>query len=316
MWLVSGHPGSDHRRGLIYGLAAYLLWGIFPLYYPLLEPAGPVEIVANRIVWSLVVVVFLLAFRRRWAWIRPLLRDRRQLLLLGGAAIVIAVNWGTYVYGVNSDQVVETSLGYFINPLVSILFGVVLFKERLRRWQWFAAGLGAVAVLVLTIDYGRLPWIALILAFSFGTYGLLKKTIGMGTIESLSVETALLFLPAMGFLVFLNVQGTSALQEQGALSAALLTTTGLVTAIPLLFFGAAATRIPLTWIGLLQYTAPVLQFLIGVTIYHEPMPASRLIGFSLVWAALAILAVDSVAAVRRGRQVEREETGIDAAEAH
>jgi len=306
----------DHRRGLIYGLAAYLLWGIFPLYYPLLEPAGPVEIVANRIVWSLVVVVVLLALRRRWGWIRPLLRDRRRMLLLTAAAIVIAVNWGTYVYGVNSDQVVETSLGYFINPLVSILFGVVLFKERLRRWQWFAVALGAVAVLVLAIDYGRLPWIALILAFSFGTYGLLKKTIGMGALESLSVETALLFLPALLFLTFLNLQGTSALQEEGAASAALLATTGLVTAVPLLFFGAAATRIPLSWIGLLQYTAPVLQFLIGVTIYNEPMPASRLIGFSLVWVALAILALDSVARVHRGRQVDREETGVDAAEAH
>ena len=307
---------SEQRRGLLFGATAYLAWGLFPLYFPLLEPAGPLEILANRIVWSLAVVGTLLTMRRRWAWVGPLLRNRRQLLLLGGAAIAIALNWGTYIYGVNSDQVVETSLGYFITPLVSITFGVFLLNEHLRTWQWIAVALGAVAVVVLTIGYGRLPWLAFILAISFGTYGLIKKTTGLGSLESLSVETGLLFFPAIGFLIYLNVQGTSALQQEGPGKAALLATTGLVTAIPLLLFGAAAIRIPLTWIGLLQYFAPVLQFLIGVAIYNEPMPASRLIGFSLVWAALAILAVDSIAAVRRGRQIDREGTGIDAPEAH
>jgi chloramphenicol-sensitive protein RarD len=307
---------SEQRRGLLFGAAAYLAWGLFPLYFPLLEPAGPLEILANRIVWSLVVVGILLTFRRRWAWVGPLLRNRRQLLLLSGAAVAIALNWGTYIYGVNSDQVVETSLGYFITPLVSITFGVLLLNEHLRRWQWLAVALGAVAVVVLTIGYGRLPWLAFILAISFGTYGLIKKTTGLGSLESLSVETALLFLPAIAFLIYLNVQGTSTLQQEGPGKAALLATTGLVTAIPLLLFGAAAIRIPLTWIGLLQYSAPVLQFLIGVVIYNEPMPASRLIGFSLVWTALAILAIDSIAAVRRGKQLAREETGIDAPEAH
>ncbi len=307
---------SEQRRGLLFGAAAYLAWGLFPLYFPLLEPAGPLEILANRIVWSLVVVALLLAFRRRWAWVKPLLRNRHQLLLLAAAALAITFNWGTYIYGVNSDQVVETSLGYFINPLVSIMFGVVLLHERLRRLQWFAVGIAAVAVLVLAIDYGRLPWIALILAFSFGTYGLLKKTIDMGALESLSVETTLLFLPAMGFLVYLNIDGSSALQEEGMRHATLLATTGLVTAIPLLFFGAAATRIPLSWIGLLQYSAPVIQFLIGVVVYDESMPASRWIGFSLVWCALVILAIDGVAAVRRGRAINRDESGVAAAEAH
>jgi len=307
---------SEQRRGLLFGAAAYLAWGLFPLYFPLLEPAGPLEILANRIVWSLVVVALLLALRRRWAWVKPLLRNRRQLLLLAAAAVAITFNWGTYIYGVNSDQVVETSLGYFINPLVSIMFGVVLLHERLRRLQWFAVAIAAVAVLVLAIDYGRLPWIALILAFSFGTYGLLKKTIDMGALESLSVETTLLFLPAMGFLVYLNIDGTSTLQQEGMGQAALLATTGLVTAIPLLFFGAAATRIPLSWIGLLQYSAPVIQFLIGVVVYNESMPASRWIGFSLVWVALVVLGIDGVAAVRRGRSVHRGESGVAAAEAH
>jgi chloramphenicol-sensitive protein RarD len=307
---------SDERRGLLYGAAAYLLWGIFPLYFPLLEPAGPLEILANRIVWSLVVVALLLAVRRQWAWLRPLTRDRRRLLLLSGAAVAIALNWGTYIYGVNSNQVVETSLGYFINPLVSVMFGVILLNERLRRMQWSAVALGAFAVLVLAIDYGRLPWIALILAFSFGTYGLLKKTTDMGSLESLTVETGLLFLPALVFLVYLNIQGSSALQQEGAAQAALLTTTGLVTAVPLLLFGAAATRLPLTWIGLLQYSAPVLQFLIGVLVFNETMTTSRWIGFSLVWGALVLLTIDSLRAAHRNRTIDREVSGADAAEAH
>lgn len=300
------HPpdaSDDRRRGLLYGGAAYLIWGIFPLYFPLLEPASPLEILANRIVWSLVVVVVILALTRSWSWIPPLLHDRRRLALLGAAAAVIAVNWGVYIYGVNSEQVVQTSLGYFINPLVSILFAVVLLHERLRTWQWVAVGLGAAAVVVLTVDYGGLPWIALVLAFSFGTYGLVKKTLGMGAVQSLAGETALLFLPALGVLVLLQAQADGTMTSDGPGHTALLVSTGIVTAIPLLFFGAAAIRIPLSWLGLLQYSAPVLQFLIGVVVYDEPMPPSRWIGFGLVWAALLLITVESLTAGRRGGRV-------------
>jgi len=300
------HPpdaSDDRRRGLLYGGAAYLIWGIFPLYFPLLEPASPLEILANRIVWSLVVVVVILALTRSWSWIPPLLHDRRRLALLGAAAAVIAVNWGVYIYGVNSEQVVQTSLGYFINPLVSILFAVVLLHERLRTWQWVAVGLGGAAVVVLTVDYGGLPWIALVLAFSFGTYGLVKKTLGMGAVQSLAGETALLFLPALGVLVLLQAQGDGTMTSDGPGHTALLVSTGIVTAIPLLFFGAAAIRIPLSWLGLLQYSAPVLQFLIGVVVYDEPMPPSRWIGFGLVWAALLLITVESLTAGRRGGRV-------------
>jgi len=300
------HPpdaSDDRRRGLLYGGAAYLIWGIFPLYFPLLEPASPLEILANRIVWSLVVVVVILALTRSWSWIPPLLHDRRRLALLGAAAAVIAVNWGVYIYGVNSEQVVQTSLGYFINPLVSILFAVVLLHERLRTWQWVAVGLGGAAVVVLTVDYGGLPWIALVLAFSFGTYGLVKKTLGMGAVQSLAGETALLFLPALGVLVLLQAQADGTMTSDGPGHTALLVSTGIVTAIPLLFFGAAAIRIPLSWLGLLQYSAPVLQFLIGVVVYDEPMPPSRWIGFGLVWAALLLITVESLTAGRRGGRV-------------
>lgn len=307
---------STRRQGLLYGLGAYLLWGVFPLYFPLLEPTTPLEILAHRIVWSLLVLLVVLSVMGKWSWIRPLLADRRRLALLCGAAVTIALNWGVYIYGVNSDQVVQTSLGYFINPLVSVLFGVALLGERLRRWQWGAVALGAVAVVVLTIDYGGLPWIALTLAISFGTYGLIKKTLDMGAVESLSAETAILTPFAATYLVVLLVGGDSAMQTEGASMFALLASLGVVTAVPLLMFGAAATRIPLTWIGLLQYTAPVLQFLIGVVIYDEPMPASRWIGFALVWSALVILAVESVTAVRRGRRAVDLEMEEQAQEAH
>jgi chloramphenicol-sensitive protein RarD len=292
---------SERRRGLIYGLSAYLLWGLFPLYFPLLDPTPPIEILAHRIVWSLLVLVVVLLVARRWSWIKPLLHDRRRMLLLPAAAVTIALNWGVYIYGVNSEQVVQTSLGYFINPLVSVLFGVVLLKERLRPPQWAAVGLGAFAVVVLTIDYGGLPLIALTLAVSFGTYGLIKKTLDMGAVESLSAETAILAPVAFIYLAFLASTDSSAFVTEGPQMAVLLASLGVITVVPLLFFGASATRIPLTWIGLLQYTAPVLQFLIGVYVYNEPMPASRWIGFALVWSALVILAIDSLIAVRRGR---------------
>ena len=307
---------SERRRGLIYALSAYLLWGVFPLYFPLLEPTTPVEILAHRIVWSLVVLLIVLAVTRRWSWIRPLVHDRRQMLLLAAASVTIAMNWGVYIYGVNSEQVVQTSLGYFINPLVSVVFGVLLLKERLRVAQWTAVGLGALAVVVLTVDYGGLPWIALVLAFSFGTYGLLKKTLDMGAVESLSTETAILAPAAAAYLLFLLATGNSAMATEGPGMATLLASLGVITVVPLLFFGASATRLPLTWIGLLQYSAPVLQFLIGVFVYDEPMPASRWVGFGLVWSALVILTVDSLLAVRRGRTPVDLEVDGAAQEAH
>ena len=279
------------------GAAAYLLWGLFPLYWPLLEPAGAVEILAHRVVWSLVVVAAVLVVQRRWRWIGAL--GRRRVALLVAAALFIAVNWATYIYGVNTGQVVETSLGYFVNPLVTVGLGVLVLHERLRATQWAAVGIAGVAVVVLTLDYGRPPWIALVLAVSFGLYGLLKKQVGIGAVDSLAVETAVLFAPALAYLVLLAGRGSGTFGAAGSGHALLLVSTGMVTAVPLLFFGAAATRVPLTVIGLLQYLAPVMQFLIGVLLYREPMPASRVAGFALVWLALVLLTADGVAASRR-----------------
>jgi chloramphenicol-sensitive protein RarD len=288
----------------MYGLAAYFLWGLFPLYWPLLEPASPVELVAHRFVWSLLVVVAILALTRNWGWLRPFLHDRASQWRLSLAAALISVNWGLYIYGVNSGHVVETSLGYFINPLVTILIGVAVLRERLRRVQWLAVGLGAVAVLVLAVDYGRPPWIAIGLAFSFAIYGLLKNQIGprVGAVASLTVESAVMFVPALAFLLLLELHGDGNFRHQGLGHAALLASAGVATAVPLLFFASAASRVPLTVLGLLQYVAPVLQFLTGVVFYNEPMPASRLAGFALVWGALALLTADSLRQRRNARR--------------
>ena len=303
---------DDVRRGTAYGAAAYLLWGLFPLYWPLLEPAGAVEILAHRIVWSLLVVLVIVSVQRKWADVRILTADPRALVVLTVAALLLAGNWCTYIYGVNSEQVVETSLGYFITPIVSVLLGVVLLGERMRPAQWLALSIGSVAVIVLAIDYGRPPLIALTLALSFGVYGLLKKRVGdrVGAVQSLTVETLVLFLPALAWLLWLTTQGQGHFGVEGIDQALLLASSGVVTAIPLLFFAAAARRVPLTVIGLLQYLAPVLQFLTGVVLYDEPMPASRLAGFVLVWAALAVLTADLIVTLRRTRPAVAEEVAL------
>jgi chloramphenicol-sensitive protein RarD len=287
------------RRGALYGAGAYLLWGLFPLYWPLLAPATALEVLAHRILWSLVVVLLLLALTRRAARLRRLARDPRRLLRLALAAVAVAINWGTYIYGVSSGQVVETSLGYFINPIVTVLLGVLVLGERLRPAQWTALGAAFAAVVVLTVENGSPPWIALVLAFSFGTYGLLKKTSGVGAVEGLAVETAVLLPVAAAYVAVLGVTGAGTFGTAGAGHAALLALSGLVTAVPLLLFAGAASRVPLTTLGLVQYLAPTIQFLLGITLFDEPLPAVRLLGFVLVWCGLALFSADLVRHHRR-----------------
>ena len=274
---------QEGRVGVLSGLSAYLLWGVFPLYFRLLEPAGGVEIVAHRIVWSVVFVALLLTVLRRWSHVPPAIADRRTLLVLSGAAVLIAVNWLVYVLAVNSGHVVEASLGYFINPLVSVLLGVVFFAERLRPLQWVAVGIATLAVAVLTVDFGRPPWIALVLAASFGLYGLMKKLVRVEAAPGLFVETVVLLLPATAFLVVLQARGEGTVGSEGAGHALLLLSTGVATAIPLLLFAAATRRIPLSTVGLLQYVTPLMQLALGVFVFHEPMPPARLVGFVIVW---------------------------------
>jgi chloramphenicol-sensitive protein RarD len=288
---------GEARRGTSYGVAAYAMWGLFPLFWPLLEPASPLEVLAHRVLWSLVVVAVLLQLTRGLDAVRAV--GRGQLGRLTAAAILLAANWGVYIYGVNSGQVVETSLGYFINPLVSVALGVLVLGERLRPLQRVAVGVAAVAVVVLTVDNGRPPWIALILAFSFGFYGLLKKQAGVGAVASLAVETAVLAPVAAGYVLFLVLQDTATFGSEGLGHALLLASAGIVTAVPLLAFGAAATRVPLTTLGVLQYIAPTLQLMVGVLLRHEPFAGVRLAGFALVWLALAVFTFDLVHERRR-----------------
>ena len=290
---------GERHIGLLNGFAAYGMWGLVPLFWPLLKPAGAAEILAHRMVWSLAFVAVALVVVRRWAWAGELLRQPRRLALVTVAAAVITVNWGVYIWAVNSGHVVEASLGYFINPLVTIAMGVLLLKERLRRVQWLAVGIGAAAVVVLTVGYGRPPWISLTLAFSFATYGLVKKKVNLGGVESLAAETAIQFLPALGYLLWLTAHGEASFVNDGTGHAALLASTGIVTALPLVCFGAAAIRVPLSTLGLLQYLAPIFQFLLGVLYFHEAMPAERWAGFALVWLALILLTGDALRWARR-----------------
>jgi chloramphenicol-sensitive protein RarD len=293
---------SEDRRGFLSGLAAYGLWGVFPLYFPLLDPAGSVEVLAHRILWSLLVVLGLLALRR----LRTLLADRHRMRYLAVAAVVVSVNWGVFIWAATHDHVVDTSLGYFINPLVLIGLGVVVLGERLRPAQWAGLSIAAVAVVVLSVDYGRPPWVALALACSFGTYGLMKNKAAVGAVEGLTVETMLLMPVALTYVIWLEATGDGTLTD-GAGHTLLLAGTGLVTALPLLLFGAAATRIPLSMLGLLQYLAPVMQFLLGVLVFGEQMSTGRWTGFALVWVALAVIITESFVHGRRVARAHRRD---------
>ncbi|GAB3856495.1 EamA family transporter RarD [Nocardioides maradonensis] len=301
----------EQRRGLVFGTTAYVLWGVFPLYFPLLAPSGPFEILAHRMVWTCLIMAAVVVAARKQAALRAILTDRRATLLLVVAAATVTTNWGTYIYGVNNERVVETSLGYFINPLVTVLLGVLVLHERLRRLQWVALGIGFAAVAVLTAGYGHPPYLSLILAFSFGTYGLAKKQAGVGAVESLAFETAVIAPFALVFLVVLGRTGHGHFVGHGVGHVLLLVSSGLVTAVPLLFFGAAATRVPLTMLGVLQYLAPILQFALGITVLGEYMPPERWIGFGLVWVALVVFTVDAI----RSRRLQLLELELEASAA-
>ena len=286
-----------NRRGLVLGVTAYLIWGLFPLYWPLLEPAGAIEILAHRMVWSLVVMLVVLTALRGWGALRR--AGQRTWLLVGLGAVTIAVNWGVYIYAVNHDQVVDAALGYFINPLVSVVTGVLFFGERLRPALWAAVGLGAVAVVVIGIAGGHVPWISLVLAASFAGYGVVKKVVALPPPASLTAEGLVLLLPALAYLTLIRVHGNDTLVGHGTGHVLLLILSGLVTVVPLLAFAGAAQLLPLSILGLLQYLTPMAQFLLGVLWAHEHMPPARWIGFICVWAALAVMTADGLMTARR-----------------
>ncbi|WP_442855365.1 EamA family transporter RarD [Arthrobacter sp. B6] len=298
---------KETTAGIAFGIGAYGLWGLLPVYFFVLQPAGAVEIVANRVVWSLIFCALLITATRSWRALVGAFRDRSVFATLAIAAVLIAVNWLTYTYGVTTGQAVEASLGYFINPLVSVLLGVFVLKEKLRPLQWTAVGIGFVAVGVLTLSYGKLPWIALTLAVSFGLYGFVKKRVGprVDAVTSLSVETMILAPLAAATMVWLGVSGAATLTTEGPGHFWLLLASGVITAVPLLFFGASARRLPMTTIGLLQYFAPVLQFIVALVVFREAMTLDRWLGFGVVWLALLVLTVDMLRAARKNSVAKR-----------
>ena len=302
---------TDARRGVLAGIAAYSMWGLFPLYFHHLRPSGALEIVCHRIVWSLIVTAVIIVVARDRRWIGELLANRRLLAQLTLAAVLLSCNWLVYVWTVDNDRVVEAALGYFINPLVTVSLGVVVLREHLRRLQWVAVGFGVAAVAVLTAAYGQVPWVALTLAFSFAGYGYLKKRIPLPPAQSLAAETTVLAPAAIVVMVVLEARGSATFGHAGVGHAIRLVLSGPITAAPLLCFAAAARRIPLTLLGLLQYLTPVGQFLCGVLVFHETLSPATWMGFTLVWGALVVLSVDAVTAGRgttgghRGRAPQR-----------
>lgn len=296
--------GEVNRAGLAFAVSAYGLWGFLPVYFIALEPAGPIEIVGWRVLLSLVFCALLIAATRAWRPFAALLRDRRVVLTMGAAGVLIFVNWQTYVFATLTGQVVEAALGYFINPIVTVFLGVLVLRERLNVTQWIAVGISIVAVVVLGVGYGNLPWIALILAFSFGFYGLIKKRVGpkVDAVSGLTLETLWLAPLAVLQLVFVGVTAGLTLGTVSPWHTVLLLLAGAVTAVPLLLFAAASRRLPLIYMGFIQYFAPFIQFLVGVVVLREPMPLERWIGFGLVWVALAVLTFDLVRGVRNARR--------------
>lgn len=290
------------NAGVLYAVAAYTSWGAFPLYFKALQQFAPLEVLLHRMVWSLAFIVIVLGVRRHWAWIGAALRQPKIVAGFAASALLLAANWFIYIWAVNNGRVVDASLGYFINPLFNVLLGALLLHERLRPVQWAAVGLAAAGVAWLTWQGGGLPWIALLLAITFGLYGLLRKTAALGALEGLALETLLLFPLAAGYLALLTLQGRNGFLDAAPAAQWLLIAAGPITAIPLLLFAAGARRIPLSLLGLLQYIGPTLQLLLGVWLYHEPFGGARLAGFALIWSALAVYSAESLWRAWRARR--------------
>jgi chloramphenicol-sensitive protein RarD len=291
---------SEYSLGLFFGVAAYVFWGLFPLYWPLLKPANPLEIVSHRAVWTLVFCIIVLTVLRQLKSTFAVVKNPKKIVGLFATTILISINWLTYIWATNNGHVVEAALGYYINPLIIIAFGVLLLRERMRPLQWVAVGIAAIGVTILTLDYGRLPWVAISLALSWGTYGLIKKKLDLGALEGLTIETLISLLPYGFYLFYIGNQGTGQFGH-GIVLTILLISAGAMTAIPLLLFNGSTTRLPYSTIGLLQYITPTIQFSIGVWINHEEMPTARWIGFIVIWMALVALGTDLV---RSGRAID------------
>lgn len=286
------------KKGILNGIAAYVMWGVFPIYWKLLHEVPALQVIGHRITWSFLLLILFILLTKQWREFRSAALNATTFGIYSVAAVLLTINWLVYVWGVNAGFIVETSLGYFINPLISVLLGVIFLHERLRPAQWIPVALATAGVAYLTVAYGRLPWIALLLAFSFGFYGFVKKLAPLGSLYGLTLETGIAFPVALVYLYFIGFNNMGAFLQTGAQVDLLLIGAGIVTTIPLLMFASAARQIPLTLVGLLQYIAPSMQFLIGVFLYKEPFDHAHLIGFGIVWAALVLFWVENFLAHR------------------
>jgi chloramphenicol-sensitive protein RarD len=297
------------NRGVGYAIGAYTLWGVLPIYWKLIHSVPALEIISHRVIWSFVFVILIILISGRFADFKESIRDRKNIRPFILTAILLSINWFTYIWAVNAGYIVESSLGYFINPLVSVLLGVVFMKEKLRVWQWVSVALALVGIAYLTWRYGSLPWIGLTLAFSFAFYGLVKKKATLNSLQGITVETGIMGIPAIGYLLFLEATGKGAFGNQPPWVLVMLILAGVVTGLPLMMFSAAARLIPLSTLGFLQYIAPTMQFFIGVLIYREPFSPDRLVGFGVIWVALLIFSFEGFFARRQAtRQVSLEST--------
>jgi chloramphenicol-sensitive protein RarD len=282
------------KEGILYAFGAYFIWGLVPIYWKLIKHVPAIQLIGHRIAWSFILLAVALAVTRKWPQLRALASDRKILCIYSVAAVLVFFNWFIYVWAVNSGYILEASLGYFINPLLSVFLGVIFLREKLRLFQWIAVGLAATGVVYLTTAYGQLPWIALGLAFTFGFYGLVKKMAPLNPLNGLTLETGILFIPALFFLTYQDRIGQGAFLHTGFASDLLMAGAGLITTIPLLMFASAARRIPLTTLGIMHYITPTCQFLLGVLVYKELFSSTRALGFAIVWIALIVFAIEGL----------------------
>ena len=297
------------NKGILSAITAYFIWGLSPLYWKMIQDVPALEIIGHRIVWSFVLNHLMVVMRKEWTGLTKALNNRRGRLTILITGLLLSINWLVYIWAVNSNYIIDASLGYFINPLVNVVLGVVFFQEKLRSWQWVSVAIASLGVLYLTILYGALPWIGLVLAFSFGLYGLLKKKSELTSLHGFGLEMSFLLLPALAFLLYLTYISEGAFGQVSLFESILMTLTGVITGLPLMLFGIAAKRINLSTLGFIQYIAPTFQFLIGVMIFGEPISNNRMIGFSLIWLALILYSGEGILVSRQARFVVGDSGG-------
>lgn len=291
------------NKGFVFASLSYFLWGLLPLYWKLLDEIPAFQIMCHRIVWSVVFLILIQVFKQDFNWLKIGFRQKKILLTFFSSALLLSINWFTYIWSVNNGRTIEGSLGYFINPLFMVILGVIFLKERPDKLSWFAIGLATIGIVYTIVIYGSIPWVAFVLVFSFGTYGLIRKTAALNSIQGLTLETILMFIPALFFLFYYEFTGTGAFGHLSLTKTLLLTMSGIATSVPLLFFAMGARLIQYTTVGILQYIAPTLQFLIGLLIFKEEFSTNRLIGFSFVWLALIIYTINMI--IKRRKQAEQ-----------